>query len=205
MPRLLPRLPLHGFQSTLPRREWLLSSHIFPLLYYFNPHSHAGSDFSYGTKGLTVYNFNPHSHAGSDYVAIYLGCFQVYFNPHSHAGSDDAVGRKNGRIQDFNPHSHAGSDGWKPWGIIQGKLFQSTLPRREWHYDLSILTEGERFQSTLPRREWPKSGSIGKTTGQISIHTPTQGVTCKSGCSEIKLIFQSTLPRREWLQISLKI
>ena len=37
--------PSYLFQSTLPRREWLLKTEKRVSFPYFNPHSHAGSDF----------------------------------------------------------------------------------------------------------------------------------------------------------------
>ncbi len=78
------------------------------------------------------------------------------------------------------------------------RLFQSTLPRREWRNRCHICIPPSTFQSTLPRREWrswylfsllhvnfnphshegsdvnviPESIDCG-----ISIHTPTKGVT----------------------------
>ena len=98
--------------------------------------------------------------------------------------------------------------------------FQSTLPRREWRFFQCWLFWKRWFQSTLPRREWhiprmqlsnisnfnPHSHAGSDVLGRclatiynISIHTPTQGVTLPvSSLSGIKR-FQSTLPRREWL------
>ena len=77
----------------------------------------------------------------------------------------------------FNPHSHAGSD-WCPVDkMCVLILFQSTLPRREWLIQ-------HQFKSLLQN---------------ISIHTPTQGVTILSNLFTLfGSLFQSTLPRREW-------
>ena len=57
---------LHLFQSTLPRREWLCSWLLIHVSFYFNPHSHEGSDPEGETIPRHIKNFNPHSHEGSD-------------------------------------------------------------------------------------------------------------------------------------------
>ena len=77
----------------------------------------------------------------------------------------------------FNPHSHAGSD-----------------------IDLlSYVNRKIGFQSTLPRREWRKTFSPVHEYIEISIHTPTQGVTTNTHFFQLRFAaFQSTLPRREW-------
>ena len=83
-------------------------------------------------------------------------------------------------IINFNPHSHAGSDQIVKMSKDYCKIFQSTLPRREWltfQYKIVIWFQ---FQSTLPRREWPQQQAW--------------------FCADI--LFQSTLPRREWLSFT---
>ena len=145
--------------------------------WYFNPHSHAGSDRSSScdntsqdisihtpTQGVTIMlwltrrlsvDFNPHSHAGSDGIRGNGWRNFCDFNPHSHAGSDDAQHKDEAESMHFNPHSHAGSDS-SIKSIIDAKaLFQSTLPRREWRYMVKKDAQHK----------------------DISIHTPTQGVT----------------------------
>ena len=44
----------------------LKGNHLQSTMYYFNPHSHAGSDSGTIKFSRTFGNFNPHSHAGSD-------------------------------------------------------------------------------------------------------------------------------------------
>ena len=103
--------------------------------------------------------------------------------------------------------------------------FQSTLPRREWLSLEKLKHILLLFQSTLPRREWrnkrcwyynyckyfnPHSHEGSDVTSvntmlsasNISIHTPTKGVTYYPNVPEtFDFVFQSTLPRREWLCI----
>ena len=142
--------------------------------YYFNPHSHEGSDTFYmlkfgkfvisihtPTRGVTgtgadprpgARDFNPHSHEGSDifYFSLYIQFCD--FNPHSHEGSDPEHGSVAWWEYNFNPHSHEGSD------------------QRGYYVDKSSV---------------------------ISIHTPTRGVTAKTGLDNADTAFQSTLPRGE--------
>ena len=66
--------------------------------------------------------------------------------------------------------------------------FQSTLPRREWRIS-NGLCDGfyAIFQSTLPRREWLKFYDVKAKANEISIHTPTKGVTFR--CIVLHTIF----------------
>ena len=54
------------FQSTLPRREWLVCKHKQKIHSYFNPHSQEGSDRDCNFFHCVISNFNPHSQEGSD-------------------------------------------------------------------------------------------------------------------------------------------
>ena len=48
---------MHGFQSTLPRRERLILTHYLCIFFNFNPHSHEGSDYcDIGSEGK-IYEF----------------------------------------------------------------------------------------------------------------------------------------------------
>ena len=83
---------------------------------------------------------------------------------------------------------------------VWANQFQSTLPRREWHYadqwfercwfdfnphshegsdkaGIGQALDYVTFQSTLPRREWRGLHCEPDTVKDISIHTPTKGVT----------------------------
>ena len=75
----------------------------------------------------------------------------------------------------FNPHTHAGCD-----------YYQC--------FDLHI----RMFQSTHPRRVWLLSSSLKSATKNVSIHTPTQGVTHLRLPQRLIPMFQSTHPRRVW-------
>ena len=141
---------------------------------YFNPHSHAGSDFSAPDIVAPLFDFNPHSHAGSDNVHSFFIRGIKYFNPHSHAGSDGSYLMGYLVMMYFNPHSHAGSD------TIYNEIARGTV--------ISIHTPTQGVTKLYYCHPYRSS---------ISIHTPTQGVTMVSVFCVRKSKFQSTLPRRE--------
>ncbi len=98
------------------------------------------------------------------------------FNPHSHAGSDWRWYKCQYQKSNFNPHSHAGSDSPCIRPCCQLRKFQSTLPRREWHWRRGVPSGRNHFNphSHAGSDETGKSRHCGNG---ISIHTPTQGVT----------------------------
>ena len=103
---------------------------------------------------MAVY-FNPHSHTGSDSDKSVHKPSPRNFNPHSHTGSDfrckDLVKMHN---LYFNPHSHTGSDGCAV-GVSAHATYFNPHSHTGSDYDFDTC-------------EW---------TEEISIHTPTQGVT----------------------------
>ena len=102
----------------------------------------------------------------------------------------------------FNPHTHEGCDSQKSLkstGVASS--FQSTHPRRVWRNIDYLAPTDNMFQSTHPRRVWPVDSSISLQKSQVSIHTPTKGVTGKHSTDKTNALFQSTHPRRVW-QIS---
>ena len=75
--------------------------------------------------------------------------------------------------------------------------FQSTHPRRVWQESTSLSDSSNLFQSTHPRRVWLLS-MLRFTYKDVSIHTPTQGVTHLRLPQRLIPMFQSTHPRRVW-------
>ena len=98
------------FQSTLPRREWLLSSTRCFRLRNFNPHSHTGSDWWNEPSNKAVSYFNPHSHTGSD-IPGSSGIWGLRISIHTptQGVTTDLTLWRNRNVY-FNPHSHTGSD-----------------------------------------------------------------------------------------------
>ena len=165
----------------------------------FNPHSHAGSDYTVFNDRTYVLHFNPHSHAGSDTIALSLFNMQrisihtptqgvtlfpvTIQNIHSISIHTPTQGvtithltssRMSGY---FNPHSHAGSDNKRRFNSTNSADFN---PHSHAGSDCSgsfYNSRLNRFQSTLPRREWLQFRPVYCSHLCISIHTPTQGVT----------------------------
>ena len=125
----------------------------------------------------------------------------------------------------FNPHTHAGCDTpASPLVCWRSNGFQSTHPRRVWPKWQHYIQHYFQFQSTHPRRVWlfdtdfmfgigsfnPHTHAgcdlyapFGSPSKDVSIHTPTQGVTNSYICGIRHCRFQSTHPRRVWLGVCL--
>ena len=133
----------------------MLHKHLFPMRFYFNPHSREGSDWSAIIFKVSDFDFNPHSREGSD---------RYYWNP-----------------------------------CIVDKLFQSTLPWREWPDKSHSNRSKRRISIHTPVKGVTVITMTEALTEKISIHTPVKGVTMATNGSISKcIVFQSTLPWREW-------
>ena len=77
----------------------------------------------------------------------------------------------------FNPHTHEGCDLLTTFIIMINGRFQSTHPRRVWRIEVDNLSIVWQFQSTHPRRVWQATALQRYKEIQVSIHTPTKGVT----------------------------
>ena len=164
------------FQSTHPRRVWLLTCRSDSLSACFNPHTHEGCDNN-----------------------LCCRCsLSLCFNPHTHEGCDSKM-RREDINQELFQSTHPRRVWPDPW-VITGamKVFQSTHPRRVWHDMPSGWKMANKFQSTHPRRVWRwavrgwvLTDSFNPHThegcdslkvlyllhSEVSIHTPTKGVT----------------------------
>ena len=122
--------------------------------WYFNPHSHKGSDHIFNTIPILMNYFNPHSHKGSDVSSIVLFGKAMYFNPHSHKGSDlELCPKIDVRGISIHTPTRGVTDMAKAFGLKE---------------KISIHTPTRGVTTTCP----PFSFVI-----SISIHTPTRGVT----------------------------
>ena len=126
------------FQSTLPRRE--------------RPHAML-------QVGVTSRNFNPRSREGSDRKEWLRNYKDWDFNPRSREGSDRKEWLRNYKDWDFNPRSREGSD---CFFISSGRMEFISIhaPAKGATFLLGIQINGRLFQSTLPRRERPGSRVI---------------------------------------------
>ena len=118
----------------------------------------------------------------------------------------------------FNPRSRVGNDGYPivyccleeisihvpAWGTtkpfrnsVQRLIFQSTFPRGERPYKVSIQTKTNTISIHVPA--WGTTGQHGlsRQETKISIHVPAWGTTPFSGIWNWIVGFQSTFPRGE--------
>ena len=102
------------------------------------------------------------------------------FNPHTHAGCDAMSFPETHSPVCFNPHTHAGCDFSSIFCEFHG-MFQSTHPRRVWQ---SLMYCPCFFQGFNPHThagcDYIKVFQLRQYN--VSIHTPTQGVTCTHIC-----------------------
>ena len=128
------------------------------------------------------------------------------------------------RYWSFNPHTHEGCDFLSLKLTLPPTVFQSTHPRRVW--PLSVANLLHVCSSFNPHTHEGCDTTTKVTDGnmQVSIHTPTKGVTFKSDATDFPipvsihtptkgvtdlcgnlsrtLGFQSTHPRRVWHTLS---
>ena len=187
------------FQSTLPRRERLVSL----------VHCH-------GIRAISI-------HAPAKGATLPAMPVRASFRISIHAPAKGATGARKtdkstqGEFQstlprrerrrntissvgtlNFNPRSREGSDFLFLRHFRTSKAFQSTLPRRERPPRAAAAQSLAAFQSTLPRRERLVVVLAGGLLVYISIHAPAKGATIAHGYKKgMAVQFQSTLPRRE--------
>ena len=185
------------FQSTLPRRERRCIQICFPKLNRFNPRSHEGSD---GCKVQSteerqyVSIHAPTKGATTSPTSLFVPI--KCFNPRSHEGSDLTGMRQAIQQFCFNPRSHEGSDirdSLKEYGSL---CFN---PRSHEGSDFPGAWPQYRHNCFNPRsHEGSDPSQSAKTRNDpVSIHAPTKGATRKIIYYAYCKMFQSTLPRRE--------
>ena len=121
----------------------------------FNPHTHAGCDAQYGRDNLIPFLFQS-THPRRVWLMI-TPCCVIYFS-----------------FQSTHPRRVWQTVNALPFLAYQ---FQSTHPRRVWLIMSDFNPLDRAFQSTHPRRVWQYSYFVTLTYDNVSIHTPTQGVT----------------------------
>ena len=187
------------FQSTHPRRVWLMEYFHNTRVIGFNPHTHAGCD-----KGLRILtrrssSFNPHTHAGCDKIHWFIEFRRLCFNPHTHAGCDSVYCYGWYDWRGFNPHTHAGCDLTSSGTFTYQSMFQSTHPRRVWPQARASMINAEQFQSTHPRRVWLLIIVNIVRLLRFNPHTHAGCDVCLQWRCYFDCSFQSTHPRRVWL------
>ena len=186
------------FQSTHPRRVWLILSYLVYVHILFQSthprrvwHQYAYDLYAevkfqsthprrvWRLANVTAYQctarFNPHTHEGCDPpLSSYLICVLRFQSTHPRRVWRTGKIRTS-YLNSFNPHTHEGCD-----------CRQLSF----WHCPKSFN----------PHTHEGCDDSIGmqQTFRSVSIHTPTKGVTPLSSYLICVLRFQSTHPRRVW-------
>ena len=132
--------------------------------------------FKWAQKIKSVFCFNPHTHEGCDFLFLKF-LFQLHVSIHTPTkGVTDLFVRS-----------------------VVAKPFQSTHPRRVWLY-AKWITKGPTSFNPHTHEGCDVNLSLRVQRYQVSIHTPTKGVTLQPRNSGLQLLFQSTHPRRVWRQ-----
>ena len=148
-------IPL-GFQSTLPRRERRFTIPASSFVAIISIHAPTkGATFAIAWSILLICISIHAPTKGATIKFLVSVCVYLYFNPRSHEGSDATLVRSDNTPANFNPRSHEGSDVYVAEKGLEVDIFQSTLPRRERHADVTPVA----------------------TAKTISIHAPTKGAT----------------------------
>ena len=193
-----------------------------PLLYIrfcFNPHSHVGSDLMLRNLRL-LHNVSIHTptwgvtKASSVFLWLkrlfqstlprgeWLPIARPPYSPktvsiHTPTWGVTRCGKWCSRHGHVSIHTPT-------WGVTLPKrftsvpsVFQSTLPRGEWHGSIQTIHPNHRFQSTLPRGEWLVCKRKFTSLGGFNPHSHV-GSDLSPFQYETLCPFQSTLPRGEW-------
>ena len=167
------------FQSTLPRREWLLLKKSTKMDKYFNPHSQEGSDvlandgtyllpISIHTPKKGVTHILPRSIQVLS-ISIHTpkkGVTVIGFHDVNPIGISIHTPKKGVtfwlawlllRFGNFNPHSQEGSDPVPASAPAHCYNFNPHSQEGSDIFGILIWYAFFLFQSTLPRREWPNS------------------------------------------------
>ena len=123
------------------------------------------------------------------------------FNPHSHKGSDNHITTNDNRRVDFNPHSHKGSDRL----LLHKSLYVCNFnPHSHKGSDMGNEIFGYKVDISIhtPTRGVTWCSAFFACAIVISIHTPTRGVTADYNSQYASNWFQSTLPQGEWRPLS---
>ena len=148
------------FQSTHPRRVWPKLDRVICFLVSFNPHTHEGCDWRFAVRATYRWSFNPHTHEGCDSRIASSLVGNQFQSTHPRRVWRLFLIVRLRLIKCFNPHTHEGCD----------------LSRQIWIGYLASFnphTHEGCDHSCIQCR----------VAAQVSIHTPTKGVTFRGSYS----------------------
>ena len=165
------------FQSTHPRRVWLHVLLIRLFLCSFNPHTHEGCDWF--SVSYSRWYFSVSIHTPTKGVTWFVCFFAEIARVSIHTPTKGVTNFCFAFCNRFTVSIHTPTKGvtLSPMRLIFLFLFQSTHPRRVWQSTTSRCLIFSMFQSTHPRRVWHLIRSLSGMYKSVSIHTPTKGVT----------------------------
>ena len=176
---LLPCAVYEMFQSTHPYRVWLQWKGTLLRYWSFNPHTHTGCDIAGEQRKMWENRFNPHTHTGCDNLLLIVLIWMQCFNPHTHTGCDVprlAITLSSSEFQSTHPYRV-----WLPARAILTYVF-SFNPHTHTGCDILIpeIQAVHRCFNPHTHTGCDKISKHKSYDGNVSIHTPIQGVTAYS-------------------------
>ena len=146
----------------------------------FNPHTHAGCDQS-TPYSLSHYSEFQSTHPRRVWLSNITNISNMEVSIHTPTQGVTRVDDRTSMLLSVSIHTP--TQGVTMFIIktgIEYEKFQSTHPRRVWLDQLGMQAVPALFQSTHPRRVWLRWCMTNFSQKEVSIHTPTQGVTFQS-------------------------
>ena len=147
-------------------------------------------------NGWNHRSFNPHTHTGCDHKSPFSGGNRLFQSTHPYRVWQNSTSTCSGTAS-FNPHTHTGCDSDSPTAISSTACFN---PHTHTGCDYSRLVDTLSLCVSI---HTPIQGVTCKTDATdfvipVSIHTPIQGVTYQDVMDDWLEEFQSTHPYRVW-------
>ena len=141
-----------------------------------NPHTHAGCDTVMGEDVSQRDCFNPHTHAGCDFTIVKIsGILLVSIHTPTQGVTYQPLNYRY-YYHCFNPHTHAGCDLGLPATLVVHPSFN---PHTHAGCDIASTPNEKKEEVSIhtPTQGVTRKSGEGYTYSHVSIHTPTQGVT----------------------------
>ena len=165
-----------GFQSTLPRRERLLSQMAQDVQQIISIHAPAkGATLLNRAMHLFRFYFNPRSREGSDAHGC-DACCAVIISIHAPAKGATICKNDLDTLVHISIHAPAKGATSDILAIRSDQVISIHAPAKGATYSRTFSFPSSLFQSTLPRRERQK-GVVTVAIVAISIHAPAKGAT----------------------------
>ena len=163
----------------------------------FNPHTYMRCDLVCLLGRVLIRRFNPHTYMRCDCFSLHIVCLIPCFNPHTYMRCDFYSVNDLGRSGVVSIHTPT-------WGVTELNFqtkqefqFQSTHLHEVWLLIVRLASLDKSFNPhTYMRCDIFEEPRLDEE--QVSIHTPTWGVTSLNSLWIWLILFQSTHLHEVW-------